>query len=773
MQRLTVIIANYNYARFLPRSVESALSVDWADVEVIVVDDGSTDDSLAVLEQYRDRVRVIESENRGQREAVNLGFSHATGDAVLFLDSDDVLAAGVAAAAAPLLIGDVAKVQFRMQRIDEQDAPIGSPFPDYRTVPSAPRIRSWVLRTTAYPTPPGSGNLYARWFLDLVMPQGPEIGDFADSGLLACAPLLGDVVIVPQVLVGYRRHDGNDSSLRRKDEHFHRESMRAYDRWNHALAISGRAPDPSRVFRSREVLQFRAAAARLTPTLRIPQDSSARIIADALRSPWMVGPEGPAKAHRDRRMGPRSRSRTTASGGATADRPVRTPRMSLLTVTTLLAVVLSIFSRRGISGALGIGAATPAGACLILGPIVIPTFYGVGIAALAVVIANTLLRPRDAARRGWIPGIPLLLALLAYTAFVTVVAPFLFNGLQTVTPSNVRLVPGILTSSNIAQLAYLSIGIGVVAFIARARIADPGIIGIAAGVSVYLSAWRYTYVYFNVPFPEGVFDNSPSFVFIQTAVGGADRFRGIFSEPSALAASCLVTIVYFLAALRNASVSRRVFGLVTAGVAAFLGIVSTSTTFLIAGLVFLGVVAAVAILSFLARRSAVSAMLAVVGCVSIVVAVYAVPILVGFVQAAVSSKLTGDSYENRSSADADSFHVFLETWGIGVGVGAGRGSSLLPTLLSTVGIVGTMLLAASIVLLLRRAAGADAPRPVVWTLVVLLIAKLVAGADLADPSGLIWICLGLLANRAVTVERWPNLSVRSSFSGTVARETYL
>lgn len=444
--------------------------------------------------------------------------------------------------------------------------------------------------------------------------------------------------------------------------------------------------------------------------------------------------------------------------------------MSVLTVTTLLAVLLSVFARRGVSGALGIGAATPAGAFLILGPIVIPTFYGVGIVALTIVVANTLLRPKSSAQRRWAPGLPLLIALFAYAALVTVAAPFLFNGLHTVTPSNADLTAGVLTSSNVAQLSYLLIGIGVVAFLARARIADPGIIGIAAGVSVYLSAWRYASVYFGVSFPEGVFDNSPSFVFIQTAAGGADRFRGIFSEPSALATTCLVTLVFFITSLRGATAPRRVIGVVTAGVAAFLGVVSTSTTFLIAGLIFVGIAAAVAVLSFLARRSAVSAIRALIGCAMFVVAIYVIPLLIGFLQSAVSSKLTGDSYENRSSADADSFHVFLETWGIGVGVGAGRGSSLLPTLLSTVGLIGTMLLAAAIVLLIRRAAGAQALRPVIWTLVVLLVAKLVAGADLADPSGLIWICLGLLANRAVTVERWPNLPVRDSFSGTPVRE---
>ena len=84
-------------------------------------------------------------------------------------------------------------------------------------------IRRWAARTTAYPTPPGSGNAYARWFLDRILPLGPDIGDFADSGCLAAAPFFGDVVSVPEVVVGYRRHDANDSDLLKDDRRFPRE----------------------------------------------------------------------------------------------------------------------------------------------------------------------------------------------------------------------------------------------------------------------------------------------------------------------------------------------------------------------------------------------------------------------------------------------------------------------------------------------------------------------------------------------------------------------
>lgn len=295
MKRLSVVIANFNYAQYVGRAVESALALDWDDLEVVVVDDGSTDGSLQMLQSFGERIRLIPSVNQGQREAVNLGFRHSTGDAVVFLDSDDLLPPGMPAVLDRALGSGVSKVQFQMQRIDEHDRPIGVPFPSYRRLPTPARLRHWMLATSAYPTPPASGNAYARWFLDRVMPLGPETGDFADSGLLAAAPLLGDVVAVGGTLVGYRRHGQNDSDLARSPDSFFRECHRALARWTFARRTAGLPANPSRVFRSREVLQFRAAAARTTPSVRLPRDSPARIVSDAIITVVIPGPESVLK----------------------------------------------------------------------------------------------------------------------------------------------------------------------------------------------------------------------------------------------------------------------------------------------------------------------------------------------------------------------------------------------------------------------------------------------------------------------------------------------
>ena len=95
MPKISVLVAVYNTAEYLPHCLDSLLNQTLKDVEVVCVDDASTDDSLDILHQYaaRDtRLRVIAlDENRGQAHARNIGLSCATGDYIGFVDSDDWL----------------------------------------------------------------------------------------------------------------------------------------------------------------------------------------------------------------------------------------------------------------------------------------------------------------------------------------------------------------------------------------------------------------------------------------------------------------------------------------------------------------------------------------------------------------------------------------------------------------------------------------------------------------------------------------------------------
>lgn len=86
---VSILINNYNYGRFLAEVINSALHQTYAHIEVIVVNDGSTDDSRDIIGSYGDRINPILKENGGQTSAFNAEFINSQGDIICFLDSDD------------------------------------------------------------------------------------------------------------------------------------------------------------------------------------------------------------------------------------------------------------------------------------------------------------------------------------------------------------------------------------------------------------------------------------------------------------------------------------------------------------------------------------------------------------------------------------------------------------------------------------------------------------------------------------------------------------
>jgi glycosyltransferase involved in cell wall biosynthesis len=87
---VTILINNYNYGQYLRQSIDSALKQTWTRCEVVVVDDGSTDDSASIIESYGGSVVPVLKANGGQGSAFNAGFEASLGEIVCFLDSDDV-----------------------------------------------------------------------------------------------------------------------------------------------------------------------------------------------------------------------------------------------------------------------------------------------------------------------------------------------------------------------------------------------------------------------------------------------------------------------------------------------------------------------------------------------------------------------------------------------------------------------------------------------------------------------------------------------------------
>jgi hypothetical protein len=211
--RVSIVITNRDYEAYLPAALASALQQRDADVEVIVVDDGSTDRSREIIEDHRGRVRPVLLDGRGQKAAFNAGFGEVSGDVVMFLDADDELAPGTAAEVLAAFAREpaAARVVFRLEVVDAHGQPTGARVPSAGMALAAGDVRRAVL---AFPDdlgwPPTSGNAFATWALRRVMPIPiDEEKTGADSWLHPLIPLLGPVVALDGIHGLYRLHDAN------------------------------------------------------------------------------------------------------------------------------------------------------------------------------------------------------------------------------------------------------------------------------------------------------------------------------------------------------------------------------------------------------------------------------------------------------------------------------------------------------------------------------------------------------------------------------------
>src|SRR5579883_2980546 len=148
---VSIIITNFNYARFLPTAIDSALAQSYTPIEVVVVDDGSTDDSRQIIAGYGDRVRPVLKANGGPASACNAGFIAARGDIVLFLDADDVLETPAIEQVVAAMGANVSAVQIPVRTIDDSGQPLGSVLPLLPKGWNSAAIRRTVMRAGFYP----------------------------------------------------------------------------------------------------------------------------------------------------------------------------------------------------------------------------------------------------------------------------------------------------------------------------------------------------------------------------------------------------------------------------------------------------------------------------------------------------------------------------------------------------------------------------------------------------------------------------------------------
>jgi glycosyltransferase involved in cell wall biosynthesis len=201
---VTVLINNYNYARFLRQAIDSALSQTYKNIEVVVVDDGSTDDSREILSSYGARIRPVLKKNEGQASAFDAGFRASRGEILCLLDADDYFHLDKVERAIPYSTpGSMLYHRLRIEPGSELTPRIIAPPTDY----CAYARRYGFLPYMASPT---SGLVLRRDLALSLLPLPTEhVRLSADDFVVRGAALMGKVVGIPDVLATYRIHGEN------------------------------------------------------------------------------------------------------------------------------------------------------------------------------------------------------------------------------------------------------------------------------------------------------------------------------------------------------------------------------------------------------------------------------------------------------------------------------------------------------------------------------------------------------------------------------------
>jgi glycosyltransferase involved in cell wall biosynthesis len=231
----SIIINNHNYGQYVGDAIDSALQQTCVN-EVVVVDDGSTDDSRDVIDAYRSQVRIVHKDNGGQASAFNAGLQASKGDVIIFLDADDMLLPEAVENANSRLGNEATvKVHWPLWVVDAQGRRTGRKRPA-GALPAGD-LRAAALRQgpATMLSSPTSGNAWRR---DFLLRFGPVPEDLyricADKYLVECAFFAGNVARIEEPQGLYRKHGDNRQRGAGGAERLQRE-LRLYDHYASVL----------------------------------------------------------------------------------------------------------------------------------------------------------------------------------------------------------------------------------------------------------------------------------------------------------------------------------------------------------------------------------------------------------------------------------------------------------------------------------------------------------------------------------------------------------
>lgn len=212
---VTIVINNYNYAQFLPEAIESALNQSYCQTEVVVVDDGSTDNSAEIIARYSGRLYPVVKENGGQASALNEGIAKSHGELVCFLDSDDYFVKDkVEELVCSFHLYRKRSSSFLLYHIlrivEESGKALGESIPSRLfDVPDNLYEYACKYRFVPYVASPTSGLALTRSLANQIFPLPSDARISADDFVVRAAALLGRIYGIDKTLGAYRVHEGN------------------------------------------------------------------------------------------------------------------------------------------------------------------------------------------------------------------------------------------------------------------------------------------------------------------------------------------------------------------------------------------------------------------------------------------------------------------------------------------------------------------------------------------------------------------------------------
>ncbi len=203
--KLSILVNNYNYAPFLRACIDSVLKQDYPEYEVIVVDDGSTDNSREIIASYGSQIVPVLKENGGQASSFNAGFAVATGEIIFLLDSDDAFLPGKLRKIARLY--DREPLDWCFDRVTTVEGEEPAQSVEVEMYDQRDAIRRGHYPSIPVPT---SGLSFRRGLLAQILPmKTAKDVVLSDNYLKFAAVYLGRGAIVSTPLTFQRIHEAN------------------------------------------------------------------------------------------------------------------------------------------------------------------------------------------------------------------------------------------------------------------------------------------------------------------------------------------------------------------------------------------------------------------------------------------------------------------------------------------------------------------------------------------------------------------------------------